>query len=74
MRSPLLRKITNVIEDVYGIPSPVEFGPAPSRRYTERCPICRGRGVVPDNFYQDDVVTFPKNRCRSCDGRGWVAM
>ncbi len=36
------------------------------------CPVCRGRGSVPANFYDDLGVAASTNRqqCRSCKGRG----
>lgn len=38
---------------------------------TEKCPVCKGRGMVEKGFYPDDETTeYPE--CRACDGKGIV--
>ena len=44
------------------------------------CPLCEGRGYVPLGFYSSTAgrawtvsSTIP-DRCRSCDGRGYVVV
>ena len=39
------------------------------------CPVCEGRGTVPEGFYDDErwrVTTAAPKTCRTCGGRGIV--
>lgn len=38
--------------------------------HAERCPVCGGRGKIPEEFEEEVFV----NLCYGCDGRGWVVV
>ena len=43
------------------------------------CPICRGRGVVDENFYKDRKGLYQLHQsnevpCKSCFGRGVIIV
>lgn len=44
------------------------------------CPVCQGRGLVPNGFYRavgvDSWTTnsLEPEQCRSCDGKGYVVV
>jgi DnaJ-class molecular chaperone len=47
--------------------------------YTERCPVCEGRGVVPKGFYDETTGQWGANStepeiCRACNGRGFILV
>jgi hypothetical protein len=35
-----------------------------------RCPVCLGRGMMPQGFYDCNDTSVPT--CRSCNGKGFV--
>ncbi len=39
--------------------------------HAEKCPVCDGRGTIPNNTNTTDAS--PKT-CHGCDGRGWVTV
>ena len=45
-----------------------------------KCPVCEGRGLVPNGFYGAvGVESYTTNSlapemCRSCQGRGWIQL
>ena len=47
--------------------------------HAERCPICFGKGIVPNGFYNSTEYTWSSTstmpeKCRSCFGRGYVEI
>jgi len=43
-------------------------------KHAEICPICKGRGRVPEDP-EWDSGPFPGTRvCHGCDGKGWVEV
>jgi DnaJ-class molecular chaperone len=43
----------------------------------ERCPVCHGKGIVPNGFYsstekQWNTTSASPEQCRSCSGSGIV--
>jgi hypothetical protein len=45
--------------------------------HLEKCPVCEGRGHVPQGFYLDITQTTGTNQpvlCRSCFGVGYILV
>ena len=43
------------------------------------CPVCYGRGFVPEGFYNSTGLTWVSNgtgteTCRSCSGKGYIKL
>ena len=43
------------------------------------CPVCYGRGFVPEGFYNSTGLTWVSNgtgteTCRSCGGKGYIKL
>ena len=38
-----------------------------------KCPVCEGKGVLPDGDDQSTVKN-PTKVCHGCEGRGWVEV
>lgn len=43
----------------------------------ERCPVCYGRGIVPEGFYSTTGLTWVSNgtgleTCKACQGKGYL--
>lgn len=43
------------------------------------CPVCYGRGFVPEGFYNSTGLTWVSNGtgteiCRSCSGKGYIKL
>ena len=43
------------------------------------CPVCYGRGFVPEGFYNSTGLTWASNgtgteTCRSCSGKGYIKL
>jgi len=44
------------------------------------CPVCQGRGTVPDMFYSWPIIEATTSSsvtmatCRSCNGKGYVVV
>ena len=54
-------------------------GPVPLEHLSrwQTCPVCFGKGIVPNGFYMSPGISWPSTnttpeRCRSCNGRGIV--
>jgi DnaJ-class molecular chaperone len=41
-----------------------------------RCPVCYGKGIVPNGFYSSTSNTWTSSSimCRSCGGRGVITV
>lgn len=39
-----------------------------------KCPVCKGRGTVKEGFYRTGELDLKRPTCRSCDGKGYVAL
>jgi len=45
--------------------------------HVEKCPVCEGRGHVPQGFYLDLLSTTGTTgpvQCRSCKGMGYICI
>jgi len=46
--------------------------------HAERCPVCLGRGLVSDGFYDQCSGHWSSigyfETCRSCNGKGWIVV
>lgn len=43
------------------------------------CPVCYGKGIVPQGFYTSTGMTWVSNgsgseKCRSCQGKGYIII
>lgn len=43
------------------------------------CPVCHGRGFVPEGFYRSTGLTWVSNgtgteTCKSCNGKGYIKL
>jgi hypothetical protein len=49
-------------------------------RTVHRCPVCEGRGYVPNGFYRSfagsswTTTSIQPETCKSCEGKGYVAV
>ena len=45
---------------------------------TQTCPVCTGSGIVDEGFYRRTLDVWTScggtEKCRSCDGRGYVII
>lgn len=53
------------------------FSPPPSRPIPHRCPVCGGKGIVPNGFYSStndtwSTTSVEPETCRSCGGNGVI--
>jgi hypothetical protein len=51
--------------------------PSWDQRRWQTCPVCFGKGIVPNGFYTVPGIQWPSNsttpeQCRSCGGKGIV--
>ena len=47
--------------------------------YLEKCPVCNGKGIVPNGFYTTNnnfyySTTTCGEICRSCYGKGYISI
>lgn len=45
----------------------------------EVCPVCKGKGLVPNGFYAVSAISYTTSStgpetCRSCGGRGFIQL
>lgn len=66
-------------EKIYGVPGIFYMEPKTTTKEQKpyRCPVCNGRGTVPNGFYRStgDVIvsyTTEPEVCRTCSGKGIV--
>lgn len=48
-------------------------------QHAELCPVCYGKGIVPEGFYRSTGMTLVANgsgseQCKACQGRGYVII
>ena len=54
--------------------------PAEGAEKVQRCPVCMGRGLVPNNFYAttsgigSTTQTYLPEKCRTCNGAGVIIL
>ena len=54
------------------------LSPAEGAEQVQRCPVCMGRGLVPNNFYAttsgigSTTQTYLPEKCRTCNGAGVI--
>lgn len=51
----------------------------PNFMSAEKCPVCRGNGLVPNGFYNQtsgmrSTCSLTPETCRSCQGKGFVIV
>ena len=44
--------------------------------HAERCPICNGKGTIPENYGWIDPTNTSENEktCHGCGGKGWIEV
>lgn len=55
------------------LPDPPMFKSEPVPKRPHKCPVCEGRGWVPNGFYGVvDCTSTANETCRSCNGAGII--
>lgn len=49
------------------------------QNHAELCPVCYGKGIVPEGFYSSTGMTWVSNgtmseQCKSCQGKGYIVI
>ena len=64
--------------DLYLVEHPLP--PAEGAEKVQRCPVCMGRGLVPNSFYAttsgigSTTQTYLPEKCRTCNGAGVIIL
>ena len=64
--------------DLYLAEHPIP--PAEGAEQVQRCPVCMGKGLVPNNFYAttsgigSTTQTYLPEKCRTCNGAGVIIL
>lgn len=50
-----------------------------NKQHAELCPVCCGKGIVPEGFYSSTRMIWTRNGtgselCKSCQGTGYVII